>query len=1003
MNENQEFKIKFPIRRKLILLISVLLLICVSLVSLFEYYYGKEILKERILKDLNSLADSRQDQLESILKYNFEVLKEFSSRTKVRGFLAKADSSKALNQDLNPGEMSVILQDANDAMISVNRIDLISLSGKIVASTTPEAIGTNLSDQAFFVKGKSAWGMSNIYYLDNLPVYDVCGLVFSQVKEQKGPVGLVRMTVDGKDLFDVLTDHVGLGKTGEIVLGMRKADEIIFFGPLSYGKLGESKFQFPLKSNLAEPMRQALSGNTGILGGLDYKGTKVLSAYRSISYNGWGLVVKFDEQEAFSPVEKLLGYTLIVDGLMLLFGIAAALVFAEFLSRPVNKLHQAAEVISRGNLDYKIEIESTDELGQLGSAFNQMAINLKKVLASRDELNKALRAVEQLHQERDLMISSMSEGVAMLDRNCRVSYVNHVGRELLCIAEDETITDQLFSEKLLQAGLGEVISVCKQSQTMVCKEIISKERNNLVIRCSACPVSDDKGELRGMVLILRDITKEKAVDRMKSEFISTVSHELRTPLAITKEGLNLILDGIAGEISQKQKTILNASRDNIDRLTRLINDLLDISKIEAGRVELRKELVSINQLINKVVADFQMKAEAKGIELRTSLPDAEVKLYLDPDRMIQVFTNLISNAIRFTRQGYVEVVLKELDGSVECAVNDTGSGIAKEDLPRVFGKFEQFSRTYGPGEKGTGLGLALSKNFVEMHNGRIWVESELGKGTRFIFVLPKHSKEEALRQNIEQRVVLARKDHKDFSVFIYRMDNFDQLNQELEGNAENFFVQLTNDLKLILRSKEGVVVKNDNELIVMAECRRFEVALMNSRIVRGIKQSIIGFFGKMDVMFSYGYSTYPDDAGSARELLEKTRAAILNETAIRLDKHIMIVDDEVDLVKTLRLNLENLGYKNISQAYDGEEALRKIEKSIPDLIILDMRMPGMSGYEVIGRLKEDTKTKDIPILIISGFVVEIDKIRDYIEKKAIPMISKPFNIDQVKKIVDYLL
>ena len=163
---------------------------------------------------------------------------------------------------------------------------------------------------------------------------------------------------------------------------------------------------------------------------------------------------------------------------------------------------------------------------------------------------------------------------------------------------------------------------------------------------------------------------------------------------------------------------------------------MDISKIEAGRVELRKELVSINQLINKVVADFQMKAEAKGIELRTSLPDAEVKLYLDPDRMIQVFTNLISNAIRFTRQGYVEVVLKELDGSVECAVNDTGSGIAKEDLPRVFGKFEQFSRTYGPGEKGTGLGLALSKNFVEMHNGRIWVESELGKGTRFIFVLP---------------------------------------------------------------------------------------------------------------------------------------------------------------------------------------------------------------------------------------------------------------------------
>ena len=259
------------------------------------------------------------------------------------------------------------------------------------------------------------------------------------------------------------------------------------------------------------------------------------------------------------------------------------------------------------------------------------------------------------------------------------------------------------------------------------------------------PIMNSKGEVINIAIFPHDITERKKVeeelkriDQMKTNFISTLSHELRTPLAITKEGLSLVLDRIPGQINEKQEGILAAAKHNIDRLARIINAVLDISKIEAGNVELKMELVNIVDKANEVVASFAPQAKNKGLELKTSFSSPAINIYLDSDKIIQIFSNLISNALMFTKEGHINIRIEEMEHEVECHVADTGIGIPENDLPMVFSKFQQFDRVAGAGEKGTGLGLSIVKNLVEMQRGKIRVESKRGSGTKFAFTFPKH-------------------------------------------------------------------------------------------------------------------------------------------------------------------------------------------------------------------------------------------------------------------------
>lgn len=232
--------------------------------------------------------------------------------------------------------------------------------------------------------------------------------------------------------------------------------------------------------------------------------------------------------------------------------------------------------------------------------------------------------------------------------------------------------------------------------------------------------------------------KLKALVKLKNDFISTVSHELRTPLSITKEGISIVLDEITGPVNEKQKGILATAKDSIDRLARIINDLLDISKIESGKIDLERSFIDISHVIKDVVAKGKLEADKKGQSLKLSLSDGPINVCMDRDKITQVLTNLVYNAIKYTpHKGKIAVRLREKKGSVEVAVSDNGIGIVKEDQDKVFDEFQQLGRTAGPGAKGTGLGLAIVKKLVVLHGGRVWVKSGITKGSVFTFSLPK--------------------------------------------------------------------------------------------------------------------------------------------------------------------------------------------------------------------------------------------------------------------------
>ena len=232
-------------------------------------------------------------------------------------------------------------------------------------------------------------------------------------------------------------------------------------------------------------------------------------------------------------------------------------------------------------------------------------------------------------------------------------------------------------------------------------------------------------------------TELKKLDELKSEFVSTVSHELRTPMTIIKESITQLLDGLAEGSVELQKRLLTMALSNVSRLANLINNLLDLSKIEAGKVELHREMTDIINLAREVCYNFEPQVKKKGLELRQVFSKDTIEISIDREKIIQVFINLIGNSLKFVEKGFVEVSVTEEDHQVVCSIADSGNGISKDDLQKVFNKFQQFGRKDGPGVKGTGLGLSICKGIVDLHQGRIWVESELGQGTKFAFTLPK--------------------------------------------------------------------------------------------------------------------------------------------------------------------------------------------------------------------------------------------------------------------------
>jgi len=336
------------------------------------------------------------------------------------------------------------------------------------------------------------------------------------------------------------------------------------------------------------------------------------------------------------------------------------------------------------------------------------------------------------------MVEGMSEGVVMFDERDQLVILNATAKDLLGYHQKELNTEALI--KFFQAlGLLGSLDEIKKSEKFPWVKDISLERPMPhVIHAEASCLWDEAKKPLGMVMVLMDVTKEREIGQMKDEFISLVSHELRTPLAAIKGSTDILLDGIMGELNLRQTDCLAIAKRNIDRLGRLINDLLDFSRIEAGKMQLNKQKVNIANLVRDTIALFEATAKAKDLKLIASLEPDLPEIEVDADKITQVVTNLLGNATKFTPAGgQITVGAARVKDTLQIDVVDTGLGVPHQDLVKIFEKFYQVIRMDNSQKtKGTGLGLPICKGIVEKHGGKIWVESELGKGSKFSFSLP---------------------------------------------------------------------------------------------------------------------------------------------------------------------------------------------------------------------------------------------------------------------------
>jgi PAS domain S-box-containing protein len=278
-------------------------------------------------------------------------------------------------------------------------------------------------------------------------------------------------------------------------------------------------------------------------------------------------------------------------------------------------------------------------------------------------------------------------------------------------------------------------------------EVRSKRKDGVMIylSLSVSPIRDVEGKIVGFLRIAKDITEKKRyerrlkdLDKMKSDFVSNVSHELKTPLTSIKGSVDNMLDGLTGALNEKQIRYLARIKSNTDRLSRLINDLLDLSRIEAGRVEVRRASLPLTALAEEVAEHLKQLAAEKLIRIEVPPPDPQMTVWADRDKVTQVLMNLIGNAVKFTPQDGKVTVAMEKNGNdyIQISIADNGPGIRPEEADKIFSKFYQVANVDKQKPQGSGLGLAISKALVEMHGGKIWVESKLGRGSTFYFTLP---------------------------------------------------------------------------------------------------------------------------------------------------------------------------------------------------------------------------------------------------------------------------
>jgi len=868
---------------------AVALLLASSAASIF-YSIAKDGLGKSIYNNLATACCFRSDHIKTYLKMLEISVGQLSKSVVLENLLL-------INGKENPKQGEAFeqamkrLARTKEANPAISEFMLLDKTGKVVASSNESSIGLDYSTDDFFLGAQKGIYIKDAYFSETkkMPLMAVSAPILdSQNGEFLGVlVSRVRLT----DLNNIASSEIGMGKTGEIyivdkygymITPSRFKEDAVLKLRVDTENVRQARLHKDVEHSLFQHKLAGVFPN--------YLGVQVLGAHEYIPQMEWTVLAEIEAKEALAPLAKL---RLVFSLVLFIVPIVAWLlgtILAKLITGSLHKLHKGTEIIGSGNLDYKVGTDARDEVGQLSRAFDTMTENLKKTTTSIDILNKEItermRIEETLKETRaftESTLNSITDIFYSFDLSGKFLSWNKTFSRISGYSDQE-----LSLKKPTDFFLGEDIQHIAEAVERIYKEGSSKVEANFVIKdgrqipyeFTGSMLKDSKGNIIGFSGTGRDLTERKRAEgaleeamKVKSDFTSTVSHELRTPLTAIKEGIAIVLDGSAGVLNAEQKDFLSLAKRNVDRLARLINDVLDFQKLEAQKMVFNIQENDINELIKEVHNTMAPLTDKKGLGFVLKLGDGLPRVKFDRDRIVQVLTNLVNNAIKFTEKGSIAIASSRGDNVIQVSVKDTGPGIKEEDIGSLFQQFRQLEKISERKTGGTGLGLAISKEIIEKHKGKIWAESppalpagrqageagEFGKGTTFQFILP-------------------------------------------------------------VKAKDKVLVIDDDKVIL-------------------------------------------------------------------------------DIIKNL---LEKKGY-GVTCSEKGLDAIEIIGRDKPDLVILDMKLKDISGFEIIGRLRSNKDTLKVPIIAMSGHPEELIKIEDRQEELALVSISKPFDLENLLSIARKLL
>ncbi|MCU0285374.1 MAG: ATP-binding protein [Acidobacteria bacterium] len=406
-----------------------------------------------------------------------------------------------------------------------------------------------------------------------------------------------------------------------------------------------------------------------------------------------------------------------------------------WILKPIQRLILSANEITGGNLNLVVEVDTHDEIGRLSEAFNDMVTHLR--LLRRSDNSKLLR-VQRAAQE---VFKNLADAIAIIDLDGIVEIATESAQVHFGLVPNTRISD--ISYPWLYGFLVKIISnkkiAAKEFKGDVVQHFIDNREK--FFQPKAFPILDNEKEFNGLIISLEDVTLLRQSDEIKKDLFSTISHQLKTPLTAIRMAIHLLLEEKIGVLNEKQAELLISARDESVRLFSILEDLLDVSRIESGNVRMNFTAVSPYELVEETVESFRREAQDKGIMLEVNLPAELPEVKADPARIAHVLGNLLSNAVKYTSLGgKVLVSAKAGKGKVIFYVTDNGKGIPKEYQSRIFEKFFRIpgqDRETG-GDRGEGLGLAIAKEIIKAHNGEISFKSSEGKGTTFEFSLKRY-------------------------------------------------------------------------------------------------------------------------------------------------------------------------------------------------------------------------------------------------------------------------